>query len=59
MQTNYTFQQQSELDALLIRLYYARNYTPHKVAYYEELVKEFKATNGNLLATFNCKKNPQ
>ncbi len=30
------------LNNLEIRLIYAKNFTPHKVAYYEELIKEYK-----------------
>jgi hypothetical protein len=30
------------LNTLKIKLIYAKDFTPHKVAYYEELIKEFK-----------------
>ena len=31
------------LDSLKIKLMYAKNFTPHKVAYYEQLIKDWIA----------------
>ncbi len=44
------------LNELNIKLIYAKNFTPHKVAYYESLIRE-AIKNQNLYTILNPRKN--
>lgn len=53
----YTLKQQAQLDELLIKYHYDRNFRPERMESRLQDIKEWKELNGYKESAFNCKQN--